>query len=97
MAKQRLVLIKNDIIDLLLEFDADVYKRLYSFLSYDNRARPFGCYANSVDCKQTLKVTAYPEWLYNTLCENTVSGWKIEPELLYGILTGDIPFKDDLV
>lgn len=79
---------KHEIIHTLSKFDQENYYRLYHFLNEDERARPFQCHAQFVDCALTLKTKNYPERIYKILCESDVIGWRINPETLFNVLNG---------
>lgn len=78
---------KNEIIELLLKFEQVNYSRLYKFLAFDKRTEPFSCYSQYIDGSMTLKKKCFPNWIYETICNNTISAWNISDKLLFDILT----------
>ena len=79
---------KGTIIKILQSFNDVNYERLYIFLSYDKRAKPFQGYSNMVDIWCTFKSEKTAENIYRMLCENEIKSWRISPNLLLSVLKG---------
>ena len=83
--------IKDQIIQTLGKFEEVHYNNLYQFLSYDERAKPFDCLSGNLDANFSLKNEYYPTYIYNTLCDNSITLWNIDSQLLLDIITGNKP------
>ena len=79
--------IKERIISRLLKFSETDYKKLYLFMLNDARCAPFSSSAQYIDSARTLKNKKFPAWIYNRLCENEVTSWRVSPDTLLEVLT----------